>query len=78
MEMKGVLRYMKEIIKNLASCCFLKLVAVLFILKFLFDFYWSIKLDSIDQLLNGTLNNITYFLILYALGMIIKEKGSKK
>lgn len=68
---------MKVMLKNLTSSFFLKLVAGLFILKFLFDFYWSIKLDSIDQLLSGTLNNITYFLILYALGMLIKEKGSK-
>ncbi len=68
---------MKVMLKNLTSSLFLKLVAGLFILKFLFDFYWSIKLDSIDQLLSGTLNNITYFFILYALGILIKEKGSK-
>ena len=68
---------MKILLKNLISSFFLKLVSLLFVLKFLFDFYWSIKLDSIDQLLSGTLNNITYFLILYALGMIMKEKGNK-
>lgn len=68
---------MKILLKNLISSFFLKLVFLLFVLKFLFDFYWSIKLDSIDQLLSGTLNNITYFLILYALGMIMKEKGNK-
>lgn len=64
--------------KNLVSSPFLIIVLILFILKFLFDFYLSIELDSIDQLLSGTFNNITYFLILYALGLIIKEKGNKK
>lgn len=68
---------MKGMLKNLTSSFFLKLVAGLFIIKFLFDFYWSIKLDSIDQLLSGTLNNTTNFLILYALGMLMKEKGNK-
>lgn len=69
---------MKLIFKNIMSSFFLKLVFVLFILQFLFDFYWSIKLDSIDTLLSGLLENITTFLVLYALGMLIKEKGSKE
>ncbi len=69
---------MKSMFKNLVSSPFLIIVLILFILKFLFDFYLSIELDSIDQLLSGTFNNITYFLILYALGLIIKEKGNKK
>ena len=69
---------MKSMFKNLVSSPFLIMVLILFILKFLFDFYLSIELDSIDQLLSGTFNNITYFLILYALGLIIKEKGNKK
>mgnify|MGYP004503070275 FL=1 len=68
---------MKEMLQNLKSSFYLKMVSLLFILKFLFDFYWSIKLDSIDQLLSGLLNNFTYFLILYALGMIMKGKGNK-
>lgn len=68
---------MKIMIKNLTSSFFLKLVFSLFILKFLFDFYSSIKLDNIEHLIDGTLNNVTYFLILYALGIIIREKGSK-
>lgn len=68
---------MKEMLQNLKSNFYLKMVSLLFILKFLFDFYWSIKLDSIDQLLSGLLNNFTYFLILYALGMIMKGKGNK-
>ncbi len=68
---------MKEMLQNLKSSFYLKMVSLLFILKFLFDFYWSIKLDSIDQLLSSLLNNITYFLILYALGMIMKGKGNK-
>ena len=68
---------MKIMLKNLTSSFFLKLVFGLFILKFLFDFYCSIKLDNIEHLLDGTLNNVTYFLILYALGIIIREKGSK-
>lgn len=68
---------MKAIFKNLVSSPFLRIVLVLFILKFLFDFYWSIELDSVDKLLSGTLNNVTYFLILYALGLTIKEKGNK-
>ena len=69
---------MKSMFKNLVSSPFLIIVLILFILKFLFDFYLSIELDSIDQLLSVTFNNITYFLILYALGLIIKEKGNKK
>ena len=69
---------MKSMFKNLVSSPFLIIVLILFILKFLFDFYLSIELDSIDRLLSGTFNNITYFLILYALGLIIKEKGNKK
>lgn len=69
---------MKSMFKNLVSSPFLIIVLILFILKFLFDFYLSIELDSIDQLLSGTFNNITYFLILYALGLVIKEKGNKK
>ena len=69
---------MKQMFKNIMSSFFLKLVFVLFILQFLFDFYWSIKLDSIDTLLSGLLENITTFLVLYALGMLIKEKGSKE
>ena len=69
---------MKSMFKNLVSSPFLIIVLIFFILKFLFDFYLSIELDSIDQLLSGTFNNITYFLILYALGLIIKEKGNKK
>lgn len=69
---------MKLMFKNIMSSFFLKLVFVLFILQFLFDFYWSIKLDSIDTLLSGLLENITTFLVLYALGMLIKEKGSKE
>lgn len=68
---------MKAIFKNLVSSPFLRIVLVLFILKFLFDFYCSIELDSVDELLSGTLNNVTYLLILYALGLIIKEKGNK-
>lgn len=68
---------MKEMLQNLKSSFYLKMVSLLFIIKFLFDFYWSIKLDSIDQLLSGLLNNFTYFLILYALGMIMKGKGNK-
>ncbi len=68
---------MKEMLQNLKSSFYLKMVSLLFILKFLFDFYWSIKLDSIDHLLSGLLNNFTYFLILYALGMIMKGKGNK-
>lgn len=68
---------MKAIFKNLVSSPFLRIALVLFILKFLFDFYWSIELDSVDKLLSGTLNNVTYLLILYALGLIIKEKGNK-
>lgn len=68
---------MKIMLKNLTSSFFLKLVFGLFILKFLFDFYCSIKLYNIEHLLDGTLNNVTYFLILYALGIIIREKGSK-
>ena len=69
---------MKVILQNLKSSFYMKMVAFLFIIKFLEDFYWSIKLDSIDRLFSGLLENFTYFLILYALGMMIKEKGSKK
>lgn len=68
---------MKIMLKNLTSSFFLKLVFGLFILKFLFDFYCCIKLDNIERLLDGTLNNVTYFLILYALGIIIRGKESK-
>ncbi len=69
---------MKVILQNLKSSFYMKMVAFLFIIKFLEDFYWSVKLDSIDRLFSGFLENFTYFLILYALGMMIKEKGSKK
>lgn len=69
---------MKVILQNLKSSFYMKMVAFLFIIKFLEDFYWSVKLDSIDRLFSGLLENFTYFLILYALGMMIKEKGSKK
>lgn len=65
---------MKEMLKNLTSSFFLKMVLVLFILKFIVYLYWSIEVSSIDQFLNGILNNVTYLLILYALGMIMKEK----
>ena len=54
---------MKSMFKNLVSSPFLIIVLILFILKFLFDFYLSIELDSIDQLLSGTFNNITYITI---------------
>ncbi len=69
---------MKVILQNLKSSFYMKMVAFLFIIKFLEDFYWSVKLDSIDRLFSSLLENFTYFLILYALGMMIKEKGSKK
>lgn len=65
---------MKEMLKNLTSSFFLKMVLVLFILKFIVYLYWSIEVSSIDQFLNGILNNVTYLLILYALGMIMKER----
>lgn len=65
---------MKEMLKNLTGSFFLKMVLVLFILKFIVYLYWSIEVSSIDQFLNGILNNVTYLLILYALGMIMKEK----
>lgn len=61
-------------LKNLGSSFFLKSIAILFVVKFLFDFYCSIRIDSIEKLISNTLDNLTYFLILYALGLIIKKE----
>lgn len=69
---------MKEMSGNIKKSFFLKLVFIYFIVECFLSFYNSLRLDSIDTLINGVLNNFMWFLILYALGVLISGKEVKK
>ncbi len=69
---------MKIIFENMKTNYFIKIAFVIFIIECLISFYNSIELDSIDLLFKGIVQNFYWFLILYALGLIIEKKGSNK
>ena len=69
---------MKEIIDNIKKSFYLKVVSAYFIIECIISFYNSIELDSINAFVNGLLNNLMWFLILYALGVLISRKETKK
>ncbi len=69
---------MKNMFQNIKSSFFLKISFAYFIIECIIDFYNSISLDNINTFVNGVLNNLLWFLILYALGIIIQGKEVKK
>ena len=65
---------MKIIFDNVKNNYLVKCAFVIFVIQCIFSFYNSIRLDSIDLLISGVVENIYKFLILYALGLIIKKE----
>lgn len=65
---------LKVIFDNVKNNYLVKYAFIIFVIQCIFSFYNSIRLDSIDLLISGVVENTYKFLILYALGVIIKKE----
>ena len=64
-----------KIFENIKTNYLIKIAFIIFIIQRVFDFYSSIKLDNINVLLTGIIDNFYWFLVLYVLCLsIVKEK----
>ena len=65
---------MKIIFDNVKNNYLVKYAFVIVVIQCIFGFYNSIRLDSIDLLISGIVENTYKFLILYALGLIVNKE----
>ena len=67
---------MKTIFENIKTNHLAKIAFIILIIQCVFDFYDSIKLDNVNVLIKGIIDNFYWFLLLYVL--ILNTKKERK
>lgn len=65
---------MKAMFENIKNSFYLQLASGIFVVQTFFSFYESIKYESMTYFLNGLVDNLFWFLVLYALGVLMNKK----
>lgn len=65
---------MKTMFENIKNSFYLQLASGIFVVQTFFSFYESIKYESMTYFLNGLVDNLFWFLVLYALGVLMNKK----
>lgn len=65
---------MKAMFENIKNSFYLQIASGIFVVQTFFSFYESIKYESMTYFLNGLVDNLFWFLVLYALGVLMNKK----